>query len=151
MPSLSPSEKRGLLIISAILFIGFLIQWIQPYFIQDGLYDYSVQDSIFKKIASDTTKVENIKSIKLDGPSKRESKKKSPKSSLLTKQININSASQKELEKLPRIGPVTANNIIEFRKANGLFKTIEDITKVKRIGPKTLEKIRPYITLGDSL
>ncbi len=150
MSKLSPSEKRGLLMISAVLFFGFIIQWVQPYFIQDDLYDYSVQDSIFKKISSDTMTVDKKMTIEDVETKKKEQKRKSKKSELLTKSININSASQKELEKLPRIGPATAKNIIEFRKENGPFKTFKDIKKVKRIGPKTLEKIKPYITLGDS-
>ena len=61
--------------------------------------------------------------------------------------ININSAGQKELEKLPRIGPATAKNILKYREENGSFKTIDEILKVKRIGPKTLELIKPYITI----
>ena len=67
----------------------------------------------------------------------------------LTNSININTASQKELERLPRIGPATAKNIIEFRELNGPFKSFSDIKKVKRIGPKTLEKIKPFITFAD--
>lgn len=136
--------------IGVVLFVGFIIQWIQPYFVQDDLYDYSVQDSIFKKISSDTIKVEKKNVWDVQGKSKKP-KKRTTKVDLLTEKININSASQKDLESLPRIGPVTAKNIIEFREANGPFKTIQEITKVKRIGPKTLEKIKPFITLGDSL
>jgi len=151
MSKLSPSEKRGLLMIGSVLLVGFIIQWVQPYFVFDDLYDYSVQDSIFKKISSDTLNVEVEENLEKAVPQLKKSKRKTTKSDLLTTQININTASQKELEKLPRIGPATAKNIINFRTANGPFKKVEDITKVKRIGPKTLEKLRPFITLGDSL
>ncbi|MFQ6613934.1 MAG: ComEA family DNA-binding protein [Fidelibacterota bacterium] len=61
--------------------------------------------------------------------------------------ININIANRKELESLPTIGPVTAGRIIEFRNANGPFKSTDELKKVKGIGDKTLEKIRPYISL----
>ncbi|NOZ74996.1 MAG: helix-hairpin-helix domain-containing protein [FCB group bacterium] len=61
--------------------------------------------------------------------------------------ININLANRKELESLPTIGPVTAKRIIEFRKANGPFKSTDELKKIKGIGEKTLEKIRPYISL----
>ncbi|KAA3609867.1 MAG: helix-hairpin-helix domain-containing protein [Calditrichaeota bacterium] len=133
--------------VSALLFVAFIIQWIQPYIVQDDLYDYSVQDSVFQKISSDTTGVTKEAAV----PEYQEKKKSKKKKDIqLNELININTASQKELEKLPRIGPATAKNIINYRTANGTFKTIKEITKVKRIGPKTLEKIKPFITLGDS-
>jgi competence protein ComEA len=51
------------------------------------------------------------------------------------------------LVKLPKIGPVTAERIIRFRDDYGPFKSIDDLLKVKGIGPKTLEKLKPQITL----
>jgi competence protein ComEC len=65
------------------------------------------------------------------------------------KKININTASQKELETLPRVGPKTAQNIINYRNEHGPFKTIHDITNVSRIGEKTFENLRPYITVAN--
>lgn len=53
--------------------------------------------------------------------------------------ININTASADELMNLKGIGEKKAKAIVEFRKANGLFKQPEDLTKVPGIGPKTLE------------
>lgn len=61
--------------------------------------------------------------------------------------ININTASQAELESLPGIGPVLAQAIIEYRQANGPFKTIEELIDVPGIGPKTFEKIKALITV----
>ena len=61
--------------------------------------------------------------------------------------ININSATQEELESLPMIGPVLAKQIIDYRTANGPFKKIEDIVDVPGIGPKTFEVIRELITV----
>ena len=64
--------------------------------------------------------------------------------------ININTASQNELESLPRIGPVIAAEIIRYRQANGPFHRKEDIQEVKGIGPVTFEKISKLITVGGS-
>ncbi|MBN2547742.1 MAG: ComEA family DNA-binding protein [Anaerolineales bacterium] len=61
--------------------------------------------------------------------------------------ININTASQTELESLPGIGPVTAQQIIAYREANGPFAQIEDLMDVPGIGEKTFEKIRDLITV----
>ncbi len=62
--------------------------------------------------------------------------------------ININTATQAELESLPRIGPATAQRIIEYRTANGPFGRIEDIMNVRGIGPATFEQLKDLITVG---
>ena len=61
--------------------------------------------------------------------------------------ININTASVEELEKLPEIGPVKAQAIVDYRKQNGPFKSPEDIEKVKGIKEGTFAKIRDYIVV----
>ena len=59
--------------------------------------------------------------------------------------LNINRATAKELDKLPGIGPVIAGRIIEFRKVNGAFQSIDDLRKVQGIGASTLEKFKSKI------
>ena len=59
--------------------------------------------------------------------------------------VDINRAAQAELETLPGIGPAMARRIIDYREQNGAFLSPEDLTKVKGIGEKTLEKLLPYI------
>lgn len=65
-----------------------------------------------------------------------------------TELININFASQAELESLPGIGPTTAQKIIQYREQNGPFLTTEDIINVPGIGPGTYERIKDLITVG---
>lgn len=59
--------------------------------------------------------------------------------------VNINTADKKLLTELPGIGPVTAEAIIDYRQTNGRFKSIDELTKVKGIGEKTLAKLKPYL------
>jgi len=59
--------------------------------------------------------------------------------------INLNHATQEELENLPGVGPATAKNIIEYREKYGGFADIEEIKNVKRIGDKTYEKLKEFI------
>ena len=63
-------------------------------------------------------------------------------------QININTATQAEWEALNGIGPSKAKAIVDYRTQVGGFKSIDEITNVKGIGPKTLESIRPELALG---
>lgn len=62
--------------------------------------------------------------------------------------IDINRAGASELEKLPRIGPKTAERILAFRDAYGTFRSVNDLQQVKGIGPKTLELLRPHVYAG---
>lgn len=59
--------------------------------------------------------------------------------------VNINTATQTQLETLPGIGPSTAQKIINYRKENGKYKTIEDIKKVSGIGESKYNKIKELI------
>lgn len=61
--------------------------------------------------------------------------------------ININTAPASELVKLKGIGEVKAAAIVEYRRTNGNFKTVQDIMNVSGIGEKTFEKIRGQITV----
>ncbi len=70
------------------------------------------------------------------------------KETIRNKKVNINKASQEELDSLPGIGPSTADKILEYRKQNGNFKSIEDIKEVSGIGESKFEKIRDMITVN---
>ena len=59
--------------------------------------------------------------------------------------VNINTATQTELETLPGIGPSTASKIVSYRKENGKFKSIEEIKKVNGIGESKYKKIKELI------
>ncbi|MBQ6860029.1 MAG: helix-hairpin-helix domain-containing protein [Clostridia bacterium] len=63
------------------------------------------------------------------------------------KLININKASEEELQKLTGIGESTAKKIINYREEYGKFKTIEDIKNVSGIGDAKFEAIKKDITV----
>ena len=64
-----------------------------------------------------------------------------------TGKININTATQEELETLPGIGPTTALKIINYRNENGKFKSIEDIKEVSGIGESKFNTIKDMISI----
>ena len=61
--------------------------------------------------------------------------------------VNINTASVLQLQELPGIGPSLAERIVAYRDANGSFKSTDQLTEVKGIGKRKMEKFRDRITL----
>jgi len=63
--------------------------------------------------------------------------------------VDINTASQAELETINGIGPAKAKAIIEYRKKNGNFKSADDLDNVPGFGKKTVDSVRKEITVGN--
>lgn len=61
--------------------------------------------------------------------------------------INLNSATQAELEELPGIGPVTATAILQWRTENGAFTAVDELLEVSGIGDATLAEVAPFVTI----
>lgn len=71
----------------------------------------------------------------------------SSKSTTINEKVNINTATQEELDTLPGIGPSIASKIIDYREQNGKFNSIEEIKEVSGIGDAKYEKIKDSITI----
>ncbi|MBM7050515.1 MULTISPECIES: helix-hairpin-helix domain-containing protein [unclassified Rothia (in: high G+C Gram-positive bacteria)] len=68
-------------------------------------------------------------------------------SAAVGQKININTATSEELQTLPSVGPSTAQKIIDWRQANGSFQLPEELDQVSGIGPATLERLLPLVTV----
>ncbi len=64
--------------------------------------------------------------------------------------VDLNTASQAELETVKGIGPTKAKAIIEFRKKNGNFKSVDDLDKVPGFGKKTVDSVKKDISVGNA-
>ncbi len=65
----------------------------------------------------------------------------------LVSRVNLNTATMSELMKLPQVGEVTAQRIIDYRDEHNGFSTVEDLIKVKGIGKKTFERIKQGVSV----
>jgi competence ComEA-like helix-hairpin-helix protein len=59
--------------------------------------------------------------------------------------LDLNTATQKQLEELPGVGPVTAKAIVDFRQKGGPFRRVDDLLVVRGISEGRLKRIRPYV------
>ncbi len=105
-----------------------------------SLYKRQNERKKFSQIEFEIKKISNLKVTSKNSIIKTEKERsKYP--------VNINQATKKEMEALPGIGPVLAQRIINERNQVGKFSSLEDLLKVKGIGPKILIKIKDKIII----
>jgi competence protein ComEA len=78
----------------------------------------------------------------------RTSRNTHPRPSPAPGEIDINAAGRDALMRLPGIGPVYADRILAYRSTNGPFRRVDDLLNVRGIGPKTLERLRPFLRVA---
>lgn len=61
--------------------------------------------------------------------------------------VNLNTATADELDTLPGVGPVTAEKILDWRRQNGRFTSVDQLQEVDGIGPKTFADLQPWVTV----
>lgn len=84
--------------------------------------------------------------IRMESAFQREDEQRS-ESNLPLKPVDINTAGLMEFEGLPYIGLEKAKAIIAYREEHGSFSSVDELTRIKGIGPATVDKLKPFITL----
>jgi len=122
--------------------IGLSVRTIQKtYFKPDFSEQIENEIAEFKSLSIDIDK------SKLNYTQENLSKSDDIKPKISVKSLDVNTASKNDLMTLPKIGPVTAEKIIQYRDDFGPFKSIEDLLKIKGIGQKTLDQLKPFIQI----
>ena len=135
------NEVKVIFFLTATFLAGLSIRWYNAHG-EDAeppgdQFDYSQSDSTFEERSKNLTQF----SPKKDSTTSK-SKKQLPSSI-----ININTATKHILMQLPGIGEQYAERIIAYRNEHGPFKTVTDLMKVKGIGKKKMETLKPLITV----
>lgn len=149
--AITTPEASALLFLAAVLLTGFVAQHFQA---QATPYDASYYADLHADFAArsaaplaDTTAQEgSSESLVAAAPvaSKRRGKETPVR-------MNLNTASERLLQRLPRVGPKTAARIVAYREAHGPFARPSHIQRVRGIGPKTFAKMEPYLFVeGDT-
>lgn len=104
------------------------------------------QDSIATAARADVAReIAAAKAIEAASGETPERTSRRAKKAAFTGRLNLNTATATELEQLPRVGPALAARIVAYRQQSGGFRRPADLTHVKGIGEKTLEKLLPHV------
>ncbi|HOX85474.1 MAG TPA: ComEA family DNA-binding protein [bacterium] len=139
MWALNRQEQRAVLFLLTALVVGGTIKLIRNRRfeqVDDGWL--AERDQLFAFFQQQAKEEE----LAIDSPSETGVKKQD-----LVNRINLNTASAQQLQTLKKIGPALAQRILDYRAKQGPFQTIEDLQKVKGIGPKTFANIKEHITV----
>jgi comEA protein len=130
---LTKTERNVILFLSVTMLIGAGIRLYQASVPEPSKFDYRTSDSTFAAASA----------VPEDSLAAREEDEVAEEAEVL----DINTATQEQLMKLPGVGAVTAARIVSARNEMGRFKTVEDLRAVKGISQKKLEKLAPMITV----
>lgn len=125
------NEQRVFFFLAVVFLTGVAIKVYKSYVVAEppAAFDYTLQDSLFQA-RSQLAGADTLSAVHGRKGQRR---------------VNINTATKTELLTLPGVGEATAERILLLRGEMGSFKSVQDLKKVKGIGEKKFEKLKPYI------
>ena len=146
MTLLTKQEKWVFVFLCTTLVSGYLIQYMKQRNMDDPLHIISkTEKEEFKQAAIHAYSSQGIQNNETANITAGDATEKNIKDG--EELVNINTAVKQELMALPKIGYVTAERIIRFRDDFGPVHSIDDLAKIKGIGPKTLERPKTRIII----
>ena len=127
MRALTPSERRGAVVVVLLLVLG------------------AARDLIVSRLAPRTPapRAAVVETATAPGPDSA-----GPVAGTAPSRVDLNRASAAELNALPGIGPVLARRIVEHRERAGPFRSADELRAVRGVGPRLLERLRPRVFAG---
>jgi competence protein ComEA len=141
VPALTPDERRGGLVLVLLLLIG--AGWdtwraIRPHFLLPGVGEAAQPGA--GSISRPAVAVAETATADSADAVARQSDRTAP--------LDLNAADERALESLPGIGPVLANRIVEHRRVNGRYRSVDELRAVRGVGPRLIERLRPRVVAG---
>ncbi len=135
------NEQKIFLFLSVVFIAGVSIKAYRAYFAPQPVrqFDYSALDKEFEERSKHLTLISSY-----DGRNDFTMSKAAPG---VKKKINLNAATKDELVSLPGIGENIAEQILIYRDEHGSFSSVEQLRKIKGIGAKKFQKLRPYVSV----
>ena len=146
MTLLTKQEKWVFVFLCTTLVSGYLIHYMKQRNVDDPVHIISkTEKEEFKQAAIHAYASQGIQDNETHNIAAGDATEKNIKDD--EELVNINTAVKQELMALPKIGPITAERIIRFRDDFGPFQSIDNLAKIKGIGPKTLERLKTRIII----
>lgn len=122
------NEQKVFLFLSVVFLTGVAVKAYKAYINppEPPQFDYAASDSVF------FARSQHVMNDTVSAPER-------------VKKVNLNSATKTDLMSLPGVGEATAERIMLFREERGSFERIDDLKKIKGIGEKKFEKLKPLI------
>jgi len=138
------NELKVIFFLTITFLAGVAIRWFKPLNQEVAQPDYSTEDSIFLERSKKLLQLASPESVKTTG---KAATSKPEKPALQPHSIDINQASKDQIMLLPGIGQAYAERIIIYRTDHGPFPSVDALDRVKGIGKKTIERLRPFVTV----
>ena len=131
----TPGERKALIFVAAVAVLGAAIRVTRTFSDAPAAATKSSQ-SLASQIAA-------VEALRKNGKSAQ-----SKPSAAAAKLVDVDRATVAQLQSLPRVGPVLAQRIKQFRDSAGPFRSLEQLDKVKGIGPAMLKELAPRVTFS---
>jgi competence protein ComEA len=130
--ALTPSERRGALIVVVLLVLG------------------AARDLVVARLAPRTAapRIQAAEVPPPAAPAPDPGRAPDAGRTPATPVVDLNRANARELDALPGIGPVLAGRILDHRRRAGPFRSVDELRAVRGVGPRLLERVRPRVTVS---
>lgn len=150
--AITTPEASALLFLAAVLLTGFAAQHFQSQAVpfDEATYAALHDELAARAVPADSTESDSTATDTASAATAAAAPSRSRRAKDAPVRMNLNTASERLLQRLPRIGPALSARIVAYREAHGPFAQPSHIVRVRGIGPKTFEQMEPYLFVDEA-
>jgi len=141
--AITKGERNVLLGLALLLCLGLAARYVQRQARPLPDVDYAAEAERFAQASEAAASAEAGEQARPDTAAR------SAGAGLPSAPVNLNTATPSELQRLSGIGPKLAERIVAYREVHGSFRRVQDLTRVRGIGAKTLAQLKPYLVVAE--